>query len=377
MTSVKDCVRLGVRGAVALALGVGSLLAVTAVTTGPAGASSPSWSIVASPNTSSSQSNFLNGVSCVSSTSCVAVGSDYNGSVDHTLIESWNGASWSIVASPNTSSSQSNYLNGVSCVSSTSCIAVGTYYNGSVDQTLVESWNGTSWSIVASPNTSSSQYNYLNSVSCVSSNSCTAVGNYSNSQTLVESWNGTSWSIVASPNVPGSQYNYLNGVSCVSSTSCIAVGSHYGTSVQTLIESWNGTSWSIVASPSVPGSVHDLAGISCLGSTSCTAVGFSGNATLIETGTSAPTAGYYEVASDGGIFSFGPGATFYGSMGGKALNKPIVGIAAVPGGNGYYEVASDGGIFSFGPGATFYGSMGGQPLNKPIVGIAASPSAGG
>ena len=326
MTSVKDCVRLGVRGAVALALGVGSLLAVTAVTTGPAGASSPSWSIVASPNTSSSQSNFLNGVSCVSSTSCIAVGS---------------------------------------------------YYNGSVDQTLVESWNGTSWSIVASPNTSSSQYNYLNSVSCVSSNSCTAVGNYSNSQTLVESWNGTSWSIVASPNVPGSQYNYLNGVSCVSSTSCIAVGSHYGTSVQTLIESWNGTSWSIVASPSVPGSVHDLAGISCLGSTSCTAVGFSGNATLIETGTSAPTAGYYEVASDGGIFSFGPGATFYGSMGGKALNKPIVGIAAVPGGNGYYEVASDGGIFSFGPGATFYGSMGGQPLNKPIVGIAASPSAGG
>ncbi|MCL4445497.1 MAG: hypothetical protein M1134_01275, partial [Actinobacteria bacterium] len=78
--------------------------------------------------------------------------------------------------------------------------------------------------------------------------------------------------------------------------------------------------------------------------------------------------GYYEVASDGGIFSFGPGATFYGSMGGKPLNKPIVGIATTPQG-GYYEVASDGGIFSFGPGATFYGSMGGKPLNKPIVGM--------
>ena len=87
----------------------------------------------------------------------------------------------------------------------------------------------------------------------------------------------------------------------------------------------------------------------------------------------APGGGYYMVASDGGIFSFG-GAPFYGSEGGQPLNKPIVGMAAVPG--GYYLVASDGGIFSFGPGATFYGSEGGQPLNKPIVGMAA-PAGGG
>ena len=75
------------------------------------------------------------------------------------------------------------------------------------------------------------------------------------------------------------------------------------------------------------------------------------------------------MASDGGIFAFGS-AGFYGSMGGLALNKPIVGIAASPGGTGYWEVATDGGIFAFG-GATFLGSMGGVPLNKPIVGISA------
>ena len=78
--------------------------------------------------------------------------------------------------------------------------------------------------------------------------------------------------------------------------------------------------------------------------------------------------GYWEVASDGGIFGFG-NAQFYGSMGGKPLNRPIVGMAATPDGGGYWEVASDGGIFSFGD-ATFYGSMGGKPLNKPIVGMA-------
>ena len=85
--------------------------------------------------------------------------------------------------------------------------------------------------------------------------------------------------------------------------------------------------------------------------------------------------GYWEVASDGGIFAFG-GAPFYGSMGGKPLNQPIVGIASTPTGTGYWQVASDGGLFAFGD-AGFHGSMGGKPLNKPIVGMAPTPTGGG
>ena len=79
--------------------------------------------------------------------------------------------------------------------------------------------------------------------------------------------------------------------------------------------------------------------------------------------------GYWLVASDGGIFTFGD-AHFYGSMGGTHLNKPIVGIAATPDGHGYWEVASDGGIFTFGD-AHFYGSTGSIRLNQPIVGMVA------
>jgi hypothetical protein len=78
---------------------------------------------------------------------------------------------------------------------------------------------------------------------------------------------------------------------------------------------------------------------------------------------------YWEVASDGGIFTFG-NATFHGSMGGATLNQPVVGMASTPDGGGYWEVASDGGIFSFGD-ATFHGSMGGTTLNQPVVGMAA------
>ena len=128
--------------------------------------------------------------------------------------------------------------------------------------------------------------------------------------------------------------------------------------------------------------------------------------------------GYWTVAKDGGIFSFGS-AGFYGSMGGQRLNAPIVGMASTPDGLGYWLVASDGGIFSFSvtrvssapleadtsmhqssvwPGrrtgmATgwsdlmagsfrldtvgFFGSAGSMTLNKPVVAVAPTPDGGG
>ena len=85
--------------------------------------------------------------------------------------------------------------------------------------------------------------------------------------------------------------------------------------------------------------------------------------------------GYWLVASDGGVFSFGD-ADFYGSTGGIHLNRPIVGMASTPDGGGYWLVASDGGVFSFGD-ADFYGSTGGIHLNRPIVGMASTPDGGG
>ena len=85
--------------------------------------------------------------------------------------------------------------------------------------------------------------------------------------------------------------------------------------------------------------------------------------------------GYWLVAQDGGIFSFGD-AVFFGSTGALRLNQPIVGMAATPSGGGYWFVAADGGIFSFGD-AVFHGSTGALRLNQPIVGMAVTPSGGG
>ena len=107
--------------------------------------------------------------------------------------------------------------------------------------------------------------------------------------------------------------------------------------------------------------------------------GSTGNLTLnkpiVGIAVSPTRGGYWLVASDGGIFAFGV-SQFYGSTGNIRLNKPIVGMAATPDGGGYWLVASDGGIFAFGD-AHFYGSAGNLTLNKPIVGMAVTPDGGG
>ena len=246
----------------------------------------PSWSSVSSPN-EGTRSNQLYGVSCVSATSCKAVG-DFDNTrlgVNQTLIESWNGFAWTIQPSPNPSGAKfpGGGFKGISCVSPTSCEAVGFYSKSiSVDQTLIESWNGSKWAIQSSPNGTGSDF--LNGVSCLSATSCEAIGESgatsNTGQTLIESWNGSKWAIQSSPNK--STQNVLKGISCVSATSCEAVGLWVHTSGTggngTLIESWNGSKWTIQSSPGVGPTGLDpteLSGVSCVSATSCKAVGYA------------------------------------------------------------------------------------------------------
>ncbi len=258
----------------AAALAVVGMLGVSA----PASAQTLIWSVVPSPNPAV-HINVLNGVSCVSVNRCMAVGYHGNRFISDTLVESWNGASWSVVPSPTPAAIST--LNGVSCVSATACTAVGNAENSSgIISTLVESWNGASWSVVPSPSPGTGGISELTSVSCISADACTAVGDYAATgngpfDTLVESWNGASWSVVPSPN-PTTDSNYLVSVSCVSADTCTAVGNDgaVGSVPSTLVESWDGTSWSVVHSPSPnPGFGDYLDGVSCVSATACTAVG--------------------------------------------------------------------------------------------------------
>ncbi len=259
------------------------------------------WSITPSPYPTA-VTNILQGVSCSSATACTAVGYDESTTVDEPLIESWNGSVWSVSPSPSPGNIQ-NELRSVSCVTANFCMAVGFYETqgsgSNQPQTLTEVWDGTTWSIVPSPD-GSTGYNLLSSISCTGVNSCIATGYDDNSvafQTLIESWDGSSWSIVPSPdqsNGGATANNFLEGVSCTGASSCMAAGFYYMNQYQdgrSLMESWDGTSWTIDPSPNQGTGYNDVGAVSCTGSSNCVAVGSSNdtpsgtpsaNETLIE-----------------------------------------------------------------------------------------------
>jgi hypothetical protein len=169
------------------------------------------WAVVPSPN-ASTQNNHLDGVTAISASDVWAVGDFQNASgVFQTLTEHWDGTAWIIVPSPSGTGPEAGLL-AVAAVSTSNVWAVGD--TGS--NTLIEHWNGTSWTVVPSPTPAGTLFNPLSGAAVVSANDIWAVGQSQNGttgipQTLIEQWNGTSWSIVTSP-APGTA-SLLSGAS--------------------------------------------------------------------------------------------------------------------------------------------------------------------
>jgi hypothetical protein len=235
----------------------------------------------------------LNGVSCVGTSNCVAVGDSISASgSERTLIEGWDGTRWSVIASPSPSGGGSS-LSGVTCLEASSCFSIGEQApSQQMLRTLVEQWDGTSWTIVPSPNVGSSSMSNLSGVACSGMSACVAVGSYvgaEGSATLAEGWDGSSWRIAPSAN-PASGSGSLLGVSCTRATDCVAVGIGVkGVGVNTtLIEQWQGTRWALVGHPNPePSKGSVLLGVACAVPTGCVAVGYnfptvSTQATLVE-----------------------------------------------------------------------------------------------
>jgi hypothetical protein len=273
---------------------LGAALAIGAGLAAPSSALAETpWVVVNSPNTSPTQQNFLHDVTCVSQSSCWAVGGYFDPAVhaDQTLVVDWNGTAWSIVPSPNVPGVFQE-LRGVACGGRTECWAVG--WHSSPPQALIETWTGTSWSIVSSPDPGDS-YAQLFDVTCASRSECWAVGMHftpsdSFGHPLIFRWDGAAWSAIHPP-TPGGDQGVLSAVTCSSRSRCWAVGEHFtGTdgAGRTLIEEWNGKSWSVVGSPSSSTAIESgLHGVTCLSRASCWAVGATVeggglNSTLVE-----------------------------------------------------------------------------------------------
>src|SRR5689334_20790485 len=122
----------------------------------------------------------------------------------------------------------------------------------SLSALCLQSASADSWQIIASPN-GSGQVNELHSVSAFAENDVWAAGVSYNTErttgsTLIEHWNGSRWSVVPSPN-PSSSVNMINAVAAVSANDVWAVGTAPTSTNTVLILHWNGVAWSVVPNP--------------------------------------------------------------------------------------------------------------------------------
>ena len=278
---------------------------------GSAAPCAPTWQLSAAlvPSGAAAANTQLAGVAAISATDVWAVGSSATSetAAPTTFTEHWNGTAWSIVKSPDASNAATlggDQLTAVTAVSADDVWAVGyvgttvlnyastAQLSAAQVQTLIEHWNGTSWSIVDAPDVASRDgvepWDVLTSVAAISTDDVWAVGVTEWSlvqspsgalaaQPLVEHWNGTYWSIVTVPDPEAGPPDWaltqgatqpanaalvgssaLLGVTAGSVEDVWLVGGYetdMGTTDstpsawETLTEHWNGTSWSIVQAP--------------------------------------------------------------------------------------------------------------------------------
>ena len=249
--------------------------------------------------------NSLDSVTCSSSTSCVAVGSDRN---DEPVVVSGNPATWRAAQVREIALSapgKYSYLDAVACTSSTWCVAVGRVRG----EPLVLAGDPSTWGAAQAREIKlgdafgTGHGNYLNAVTCSSSTACVAVGEDGNAQPLVLAGNPSTWGAaqakeialgnsLGTPDYPAA--NSLHSVTCSSPTSCVAVGED--ANVQPLVLAGNPSTWGVAQAQEITldkatfGGVGPYAGeghnslysVTCSSSTSCIAVGEDGNRQLLQ-----------------------------------------------------------------------------------------------
>jgi hypothetical protein len=222
-------------------------------------------------------------VSCPTATWCMAVGQYVRS--DRTarpLAETWDGTAWRLAAPPNPAGGIDSGLVAVSCVSPTSCEAVGgtarsegTFSKPAAIFALMEHWNGTSWR--REPIRLPFRSEGAASVSCATASMCVVVGDHFTlgHQAIPFSarWDGQRWTALPVPRL--AKLTELNSVSCPGADSCYAAGDlapSGAVPVHPLVLHWDGSRWHRVAVPGAPREAI-FSAVSCPTLTDCTVAG--------------------------------------------------------------------------------------------------------
>ncbi len=212
-----------------------------------------------------------------------SVGSSFDGTDRHTLAERWTGGSWNIVATPD-GPQPNSFLTAVDSKGAGNVWAVG--FSASANPfdpqstTLVETWSGTSWSVVDSPNPTmpggGESTDELFGVAVAGPGDVWAVGktaDFSDSQSLILHWDGVQWTDMSTAD--DGPAGWLTAIEVVAPDDIWAVGFDSVDFVQVnLIKHWDGQHWTNVEAPNVGSFVNQLQSVSATSKDDVWAVGF-------------------------------------------------------------------------------------------------------
>lgn len=221
----------------------------------------------------------LSAISCPSATRCWAVGVTRSFVQPRRLpvLELWNGHRWTVVTLPSPPGLRLRWFSDLSCASVRFCMAVGgeERRRSPYGSPFAELWDGRTWT--NEPMVSPVKQNaVVTSVSCISSATCVAVGTVGG-RGFAQRWNGRDWRTIRPPIVePGD-------LSCMSAAACIAgVVRANGPGAQL----WNGRRWIPQAIPIPSGIVPYRRTVAALTSLSCPAARRCVGLASIQTGSS-------------------------------------------------------------------------------------------
>lgn len=282
------------------------------------------WTSYALPDVGVEENTLL-GVSMPAPAEAWAVGYYISGAFQQRgLIEHLNGTSWSVVPGPDPSTTH-NILYGVAALTDSNAWAVGAEVDpAGAWHTLIEHWDGTSWTVVPSPNPGVGG-DQLYAVTAIGTSNVYAVGQQAGtgfpSGGLIEHWNGSVWSVVASPSDPSATALPLAVAGTASSLTIVGQQENDTAGYSPYVASGSHGAVSIRSAPSATPSENDLFGVVTFGNGSAWAVGWA---------VYDPTNDTYLVLilhEHGGVWSVVPSPGF-----GPGSVSGLAGIAIIPGG---------------------------------------------
>jgi hypothetical protein len=246
-----------------------------------AGASAPrSWTVTQVAG-HGAVPGFLDGITCTSSTTCVAVGNEVvSPNSTSALVETMTGSTWTKATLRLPASAQQAYLFRVACYRAGACVAVGySYSTSSGGRPLMETLSRGSWSVTPTPALpSGAESGFLFDVACPAAGSCLAVGDSYTSNGIGHPWVVSladgKWQAVSS-SLLTSLRGGLNGLSCINAANCVAVGDESTSrGIKTLVVTLRGGKWSLWHSGG-SGSTYanGFTSVSCRSTMACVAVG--------------------------------------------------------------------------------------------------------